>query len=183
MSAFRPTRRQRGLTVEAVDRELLVYDLEAHRAHCLNELAAAVWQHADGRTTVEAIAARLAADDGAVDEIAVWRAVDALDRAGLFEVATSDDVPDLARRRLIQTGWAAAIPLVISMAIPSPASAQSPAPTGPTGATGPTGPTGPTGATGPTGPTGPTGATGPTGPTGPIGPTGPTGPTGATGPP
>ncbi len=39
----RPRSRTEGLVVRQAGEELLVYDLERHRAHCLNRAAAIVW--------------------------------------------------------------------------------------------------------------------------------------------
>ena len=102
-------------------------------------------------------------------------ALDQLRERGLLA-----DEPGLSRRAMLRSVTVAgaagvALPMIRSIAAPTPAMAQSEpgGPTGPTGSTGATGPTGATGSTGPTGPTGPTGATGSTGPTGPTGATGP----------
>lgn len=165
MARFRPLRRTTDLRIEDFHGELLVYDLRTHRAHSLNPIAAAVWQASDGTKDVAAITAEAARVTGAADETVVWQALDALDKANLLR-SPIDRAADASRRRALkQIGWAAAVPLVLSISVPTPALAQS-------GPTGPTGATGETGATGPTGPTGQTGATGPPGPTGPTGPGG-----------
>src|SRR6188768_2273634 len=52
--------------------ETLVYDLRNHRAHCLNRVAAIVWRHCDGQSTVSQVVqrlqveARIPADEGVV---------------------------------------------------------------------------------------------------------------------
>ncbi|MBV9278705.1 MAG: hypothetical protein JOZ41_01360, partial [Chloroflexi bacterium] len=43
-----PRARKNGLIVRELEDEVLVYDLERHRAHCLNRAAGLVWKHADG---------------------------------------------------------------------------------------------------------------------------------------
>jgi hypothetical protein len=60
-SAFLPEARKEGLITKDVDGELLVYDRERDRAHCLNSTAATIWQLCDGRTTPREIAAVLSA--------------------------------------------------------------------------------------------------------------------------
>jgi hypothetical protein len=48
MTLPNPISRSTGLVTKEVARELLVYDLEWHRAHSLNTVAAAVWRRCDG---------------------------------------------------------------------------------------------------------------------------------------
>ena len=45
-----PQARKDGLIIKALTDEVVVYDLERHEVHCLNRVAALVWQHCDGRT-------------------------------------------------------------------------------------------------------------------------------------
>ena len=47
-----PQARTSGLIVKEVDGEILIYDRETNKAHCLNQTAAKVWEHCDGKTTV-----------------------------------------------------------------------------------------------------------------------------------
>jgi hypothetical protein len=47
----RPMARTDGLLVEELDGEVLIYDIERHRAHCLNAAAATVWRACDGTRT------------------------------------------------------------------------------------------------------------------------------------
>jgi hypothetical protein len=179
-----PKVRATGVRIEEVDEELLVYDLEKHRAHSLNIGAAAVFRLCDGERSVEEINVAAAEALGVAPDLSmVEQALRQFERAGLLEVDAVEQAAD--RRHLLRKlGWAAVVPFVASIAIPSAGYAQSPGPPGPTGSPGPTGPTGATGSgdTGPTGSTGPTGAEGPTGSTGATGATGATGQTGPLGP-
>jgi len=43
-----PQARRSGLMLEQADGEVLIYDLERNKAHCLNNTAARVWQYCDG---------------------------------------------------------------------------------------------------------------------------------------
>lgn len=176
MESPTPRARSTGLKIEELDDELLVYDLERNRAHSLNAGASAVWRLCDGRRTIEDINVAAAEALGvAPDMTMVQQALRHLERAGLLQ---ADEPADAGERRTLlrKLGWAAIVPFVATIAMPSSAYAQAgpPGPPGPAGATGPTGPAG----SGPTGSTGPTGAVGDTGPTGPTGPTGATGPIG-----
>ena len=51
-----PKKRKEGIIVKELPDEVLVYDLDRDKAHCLNHSAAAVWERCDGRTTVAEIA-------------------------------------------------------------------------------------------------------------------------------
>ena len=51
---MKPAKRTDGLVVTELQDEVLVYDLERHRAHCLNPTAAFVFRRCDGRTSVSA---------------------------------------------------------------------------------------------------------------------------------
>jgi hypothetical protein len=81
-----PQARQDGLVVRELPGEVLVYDLERRRSHCLNRAAALVWQHCDGRTPIAGLAALLQRElNVPVDEDAVWLALDRLGRARLLQ--------------------------------------------------------------------------------------------------
>src|ERR1041384_5219890 len=83
--------RQKDLVVQELPDELMIYDLKAHKAHCLNNTAALVWHHCDGKTTTAEMAALLGAEIGSpVDEAVVWYALDKLDKAELL-----DEKPEL----------------------------------------------------------------------------------------
>ncbi len=56
MTGGQPRARTEALVMRQTGEELLVYDLERHRAHCLNRAAALVWSECDGVRTVEEIA-------------------------------------------------------------------------------------------------------------------------------
>ena len=52
-----PVARDEGLLVEQVADETVVYDSRTKAAHCLSPLAAVVFAHCDGHTTVEELTA------------------------------------------------------------------------------------------------------------------------------
>ena len=62
MSGLAKARHDR-LVVEAVSDELVVYDLDRGTVHLLNPVAALVWKHCDGRTTVAQLASLLHAEE------------------------------------------------------------------------------------------------------------------------
>jgi Coenzyme PQQ synthesis protein D (PqqD) len=125
----KPLARKEGLVIQELPDEVLVYDLDRDRAHCLNETAAYVWQHCDGRTTTDQIAQALGAKaNAAVDEKVVWLAIDQLRRNHLM---TNTPIPPPAiagmnRRDMVRAlGLAAvvAVPVVASIVAPTPAQA------------------------------------------------------------
>jgi hypothetical protein len=182
MDSPTPKARSQGLKIEEMDDELLVYDLERNRAHSLNAGATVVWRLCNGERTIEAINIAAAEALGVEPDMAmVQEALRHLDRAGLLQTGDAD--ASERRKLLRKLGWAAIVPFVATIAMPSSAYADTPGPAGPPGATGPQGPTGagPTGATGAMGDTGAVGPTGTTGAVGLVGPTGAAGSPGATG--
>jgi hypothetical protein len=124
-----PAAIQREFVIEKLDAEVLVYDVENHRAHCLNEASALVWGLCDGCHT-SADAARLLHERLGVPEDVelVNLALDRLAKAKLIE-ATIADVSlvsrrDLTRRLGLVGSMAVLVPAVTSLVAPTPARAQ-----------------------------------------------------------
>ena len=122
-----PAARTTVLVVKEVEHELLVYDLERHRAHSLNTIAAAVWRRCDGRRDARAIVTAIRDAEGTtLPEASVRFAVGELARARLL----AGPGPDLGLsrrewlRRFATTG-AVAIPVVTSIVAPTAAQAAS----------------------------------------------------------
>jgi hypothetical protein len=130
-----PRARDKGLVTCEVPGELLVYDLESHRAHCLNSAAALVWRQCDGRTRVSEIT-RLINGSSAVpvNDDVVWLALEQLALADLIDKRYNRPPSSrLTRRQLIKrTGIAAAaaFPLVTSIISPTAVEAASCLPPG-----------------------------------------------------
>ena len=125
---MKPERRREGLVVRELPDEVLIYDQERHKAHCLNSTAAFVFKQCDGRTTVREIAARLpGALELPADEGLVWMALDRLGKAHLLETRVAPtDGARFSRRTLLRrlgVGAAALLPLVSSIVAPTPAEA------------------------------------------------------------
>jgi hypothetical protein len=126
---IKPRARKDGLIVQELPDELLIYDLDRDRAHCLNETAAFVWQRCDGRKSTHEIAQALGKKtSGHVDEKIVWLAIDQLDRNHLLAVSPPrpSAIGNLNRRDVIRAlGMTAAvtIPVVASIVAPTPAQA------------------------------------------------------------
>jgi len=127
----KPRARKERLIVHRLPDELLIYDLDRDRAHCLNETAAFVWQRCDGRKSLPEIAQALRQRTNTeVDEKIVWLAIEQLNRNHLLEVAPSlpSAIGHMNRREVIRAlGITAAvtIPVVASIVAPTPAQAAS----------------------------------------------------------
>jgi Coenzyme PQQ synthesis protein D (PqqD) len=124
---LRPTRRTSALVVKEAGAELLVYDLERHRAHRLNSVAASVWRACDGTRELSALGSTVRDETGGpVPGEVVRYAVQSLGRAGLMTTAVSDGA--LTRRdvmRRLGTAAVALLPFVATVVVPVPAQAQS----------------------------------------------------------
>lgn len=128
-----PRRRRNDLIVRRVSDETLLYDERNDRAHCLNRAAALVWEHSDGLTTVEEIAAVLNRELGISPDVDVVRlALRKLEKAQLLEPVSELDPTtrsvsrrELARRLGLAAGMAIALPLVSSIVAPTPLMAAS----------------------------------------------------------
>ena len=125
----KPLARKEGLVIQELPDEVLVYDLDRDRAHCLNETAAFVWQRCDGRTSTVEIARSLGQKVNApVDEKVVWFAIDQLGRNHLMASlpVPPQSVAGLNRREMVRVlgiAAAVAVPVVASIVAPTPAQA------------------------------------------------------------
>jgi len=126
-----PQARRNQLVIQELADEVLVYDLERDQAHCLNQTAAMVWQHCDGKSDAAMIAVRLGDElQAPVDERMVWFALEQLGRDKLLEerIVPPPAIAGMTRRQMVRTmGLAAvvAVPLITSIVAPRPAQAVS----------------------------------------------------------
>lgn len=132
-----PQARRTGLIIQEVDSEILIYDQNTNKAHCLNQTAAKVWKYCDGETTLIEACEALSCDlDTAVDEKLVWYAVDQFSKDNLLEKGIEQPafiIAGMNRRQMVRTlGLAAviAVPLVTSIIAPTPAQAATCMPPG-----------------------------------------------------
>ena len=131
MSTYAPRARKERLLLRELQEELLVYDLERHKASCLNRMATLTWRRCDGRATVPEIAEALEGELGIpVDERAVWLALERLSRAHLLEgpLALPSWAEGYSRRQWVASvGKASAVlvPAVVSILSPIAAAAAS----------------------------------------------------------
>jgi hypothetical protein len=126
-----PEARTDNLVIRELDDETLVYDMERDEAHCLNQTAALVWRHCDGKTTAMRAARALSKDlDSSVDADLIWLAVKQLQRFHLVEGAKKS--PSVSRRDLVlkYAPVALALPVIMSISAPTPAQGASCVPSG-----------------------------------------------------
>jgi hypothetical protein len=128
---LRPRVRAHGIVVQALSDEVLLYDLERHKAHCLNHTAALVWKHCDGQTSVSEIARLLERETHTpIPEEVVCLALQQLGKAHLLaeQSHAPRSVAKVSRREVMRRlGWGAAIalPLVTSIVAPTAVEAAS----------------------------------------------------------
>jgi hypothetical protein len=128
---MKPRARRDGLIVQQVDDETVVYDEERDRVHCLNRVAAAVWERCDGRLDLAGIRSRVARDlDAPLEADAVRLALEKLAKAKLL--ATPAPVATTAGRRaaLRRLGTAALVPIVSTIVAPDARAANTQAQSG-----------------------------------------------------
>lgn len=123
-----PKARKSQLITKELAGEMLVYDLNTNKAHCLNPAAARVWAYCDGTTTVAEMARRLADEmqTPVADEV-VWLALEQLRKSNLLEEAyvRPPQIGHLSRRALVKRlGVAAAVTVPFIRSVTAPTAAQ-----------------------------------------------------------
>lgn len=117
-----PKARTTGLVIQEMPDEVLVYDLDTNKAHCLNTTAAAVWKSCDGVRSVADIAREFnVAGTKGVSEDLVWLAIDQLNENGLLAETVAPRFSGPSRRQVIKTiGLASviAVPVIASLVAP-----------------------------------------------------------------
>jgi hypothetical protein len=98
-----PKARSKDVLTEEVGGELLVFDTQSNRAHCLNGSAAAIWQHCDGKRSLAQLAQHLFPDLESVEgEQLVRVGVERLRRRRLLEGDATERRVDLSKRHMIK---------------------------------------------------------------------------------
>lgn len=120
-----PMARHNGLVVQEMPDEVLVYDMDTNKAHCLNQSAAFVWKSCDGNNTVGDIVRQFEANgNGKVTEDFVWLAIDQLNENGLMDSKIAPRFEGQSRRHVLKTiGLASmvALPVIASLVAPQKA--------------------------------------------------------------
>ena len=119
--------RNTGLVIQEMPDEVLVYDMDTNKAHCLNETAAFVWKSCDGKNSVTDIVREFEANTGGrVTEDFVWLAIDQLQENGLLQSVVESRFAGQSRRDVLKKiGLASmvALPVIASLVAPKSAMA------------------------------------------------------------
>jgi hypothetical protein len=119
----KPVARKEGLVIQEMPGEVLVYDMQTNKAHCLNETAAFVWRNCTGEKTVDEMVEQFARETGAaVESDLIWLAMDQLSERNLLETSVPARFAGESRRAVLKKiGFAsmAALPVIASMAAPT----------------------------------------------------------------
>ena len=122
MASVGPRARTSQLVTRDLGDELLVYDLERHKAYCLNRMAMQVYRLCDGETTIPDMALRIGNALGVpVDEQAVHLGLLRLEKAHLLENPLRL-ILHTSRREMLRTLGKAAVvvvPLVTAITVPT----------------------------------------------------------------
>ena len=117
--------RNAELIVRELPEEVLIYDLKSHKAHCLNETAAFVWNHCDGKTTAAEIAGLMEKEwHTPVRQETIWFTLKKLSKADLLQeqITLPEAHIGMSRRsavRRLGIGSLLAVPVVISVVAPT----------------------------------------------------------------
>lgn len=132
-----PTARTEKFLIQRVDDELIVYDWEQKKSHCLNPTSAKVLESCNGKNTVEDIAQLIENEWGdqaeKIDfEEVVWLALEELEKCNLLEKFTETNQARISRRKAVKKGVLASgmvlgflLPSIKSIVVPTPAMAKS----------------------------------------------------------
>ena len=123
-----PISRSNGLVVHEMPGEILVYDLDSNKAHCLNETVAFVWKYCDGNNSIADIMLEFESNGhGKVTEDFIWLALDQLKENGLLSSSVAPRFQNQSRREILKTiglTSMAALPFIASIVAPSNALAS-----------------------------------------------------------
>jgi hypothetical protein len=123
--------RKSELIVKELSDEVLIYDLKSHKAHCLNETAAFVWNHCDGQTTASEIANLMEKQwRTPVREDVIWFTLNKLSRADLLkeQITLPEAHIGMSRRSAVRRLWLGSlltVPVVMSIVAPTVLAAAS----------------------------------------------------------
>ena len=125
-----PLARETRLIIKELDDEVLIYDLDTDKAHCLNRMAARIWKNCDGSRTVATLRELIEEETNSpVPEEVVWLALDKLEKLKLLEqrVDGPRHLSRMSRRQMVRLvgSTAIALPIITSIVAPVPVAAAS----------------------------------------------------------
>ncbi len=119
---FHPQARSENLVIQTLPGETLVYDLNSHKAHCLNETSSFIWENCSGELSIhqilEAFEARFGKSAGReLIELALTQLHEReLLRNGSFKISEMPTRRQVIKR--IGLASAVAIPIIVSLTAP-----------------------------------------------------------------
>lgn len=117
-----PIARKINVVVQEMPDEVLVFDMNSNKAHCLNASAAFVWKACNGQNSVADIAREFElTGTGSVTEDFIWLAIDQLQENSLLENEMAPRFEGQSRRQVIKKiGLASmvAVPVIASLVAP-----------------------------------------------------------------
>lgn len=124
-----PIARKDRLVVQEMPDEVLVYDLDSNKAHCLNQTAAFVWKNCDGLNSVADIVSSFEKTSGnRISDDLVWLAIDQLSERNLLEKELTNKFAGQSRRAVLKKiglATVVALPIIASITAPTAALAVS----------------------------------------------------------
>ena len=121
---MKPLARKRDIFVENLPEEVVLYDKNTNKVHCLNKTAAAIWESCDGSRTVDGLAHIAEAKVGApADRKVVLQALEELEKADLLEAGSAmvADAGVTSRREAVSKIALAGTALVATIVAATPA--------------------------------------------------------------
>jgi hypothetical protein len=121
-----PIAKTQNLEIQELSGELLIYDMERHKAHCLNLSIATIWRACDGTRDVAALALVLQEKlRTPIHEEVVWAALEQLNKTHLLTTITKPSKQEKVSRREMarRIGGVALIPAIASLLAPRAAQA------------------------------------------------------------
>jgi hypothetical protein len=116
------------LVIQETSEEVLVYDLNTNKAHCLNQTAAFVWKSCDGNNSIPQITRLFEKESGTViQEDLIWLAIDQLSEKNLLEKEVTSNFAGRSRREVLKKiglATVVALPIVASLTAPTSALAS-----------------------------------------------------------
>jgi hypothetical protein len=131
MASKGPKSRKDELVIQEADGELLIYDLRANKAFCLNETSALIWKACDGTRSVGDLSGYVSQETKktASDDL-IWFALEELKKQKLLSdmPAAADRFEGMSRREVVKRiglGTAIALPVIAGLIAPKAAHAAS----------------------------------------------------------
>ncbi len=124
-----PKARTSDIVVQEVDKDTLVYDLTADKAHHLNKTLSLVWEKCDGKTTFDELARILKNKlNIKVESDFIWLALSELEKSNLLEAKFEKQNFEGLTRRKVLFKYALPtlmLPIIVSLVAPQAVQAQS----------------------------------------------------------